>query len=98
MLTVQEAFEKAGYPVPEDWYITQKPSESVHVWLAYNSDPFSPEPGWWWLHAVDKWVEMDDESSGNWHKQTRHQTPVTNQPASVWRDALPDVIKKVVKQ
>lgn len=96
-MTVREAFEKAGHPVPDEWYITQKPSETIHVWLAYNSDPFAPDAGWWWLHAVDKWVEMDDESSGSWHNQTRHQNAVTNDPAKIWRNVLPVVVQKVVK-
>ncbi len=92
MLTVREAFEKAGYPVPEGyelyWGYRHHGGKSIIAMMnptAVNAKPLVLEqilPG----HGRSLWKESIGVDG----------IKISNLPAIDAYDALPDVVKKVV--
>lgn len=89
-MTVREAFEKAGYPVPEGCRLLLEEMNryGVCAWLCVHETgttfqfrQLSNE--WGWRNACKSW---------------KPPFSIANLPATDAYDALPDVVKKVVKR
>ena len=97
VLTVSELFEAAGHPVPQDAEIYydhqyQSGAESFGDWWAWSTlCAYSV----WWPNA-DEWEEPNETEPKPW-ASSRAWANLSRLPAGDAWDALPDVVKAVVK-
>lgn len=97
-MTVREAFALAGHPVPEGAELRYVPDTPLYddAWIIYLKEPHTTIT-WFAPRRNDKGWEKEQDEDFSSHASQLTTFDLSNLPAIDAYDALPEVVRAVVK-